>query len=429
MTPPEFPPSPTPQASMGEESNAQAHNQARNRADLRAVGISEVEAPLPPLTAVRAQPVPFYFKELDSDSPWLLLSALVAMGLGLWLHIPWIGFCGALIALLLSLQVILPSIRDWVFRFLTPQEQRSLLGTIAFFAAIAGLFYYFGIYDRIGQWLNNFKYDEFGSWAEWVGALGQIMIAVLAVYVAWQQYVISKDLTIQQNRITQQQTIDTYFQGISDLVLDEEGMLEDWPQERAIAEGRTAAIMSSVDPSGKAKILRFLSQSRLITPLMRDTRLGRPILDGSGGYAEDRAYGVRVIDLGVMLAGSRMAGQDLRWVDLGEANLVRADLSYCDLVKANLARTILYDANLKGADLKGTRLFYGSLQTASPRSRNHPPNYETGEYTGIVIENANLSQVQNLSDEQRCYCCAWGGEFTRATIPGGCEGILNRLGR
>jgi len=87
---------------------------------------------------------------------------------------------------------------------------------------------------------------------------------VIAVYVAWRQYIISKDLTIQQNLltvqqnlITQQQTIDTYFQGISDLVLDEEGLLEDWPQERAIAEGRTAAILSSVDGGGKAKIIGF----------------------------------------------------------------------------------------------------------------------------------------------------------------------------
>lgn len=377
----------------------------------------------------RAKSAPFYFREVEASNPWLLLSALGAMAFGLSFHLPWIGFCAALITLILSLQVVLPSVRNWIAYYLTPQEQRSLIGSLSFFSAIAGLSYYFGFYDRLRQWLQNFQYDEFGSWAEWVGALGQIMIALLAVYVAWQQYVISKDLTIQQNRITQQQTIDTYFQGISDLVLDDEGMLEDWPQERAIAEGRTAAILSSVDAGGKAKILRFLSQSRLFTPLMRDGRVGRPILDGSGGYAEDRACGVRVIDLGVMLAGSRMAGQDLRWTDLSEANLVRADLSFCDLVKANLARTILYEANLKGANLKGTRLFYGSLAAASPRDRSHPPDYETGKYTGVVIENANLSQVQNLNEEQRYYCCSWGGDFTRATIPGGCEGIPNQIGR
>jgi len=39
-------------------------------------------------------------------------------------------------------------------------------------------------------------------------------------------------------------------------------------------------------------------QLKLLTPLKRDSRLGRVILNGSGGYAEDRIYGVRVINLG-----------------------------------------------------------------------------------------------------------------------------------
>jgi uncharacterized protein YjbI with pentapeptide repeats len=262
---------------------------------------------------------------------------------------------------------------------------------------------------------------------EVVGAIGQILIAVLAVYVAWRQYVISKDLTIQQNIITQQQTIDSYFQGISELVLDEEGLLEDWPQERAIAEGRTAAILSSIDGNGKAKVIRFLSRSRLLTPLQRDRRLGRAILDGVGGYAEDRNYGVRVIDLGVMLAGADLAGTDLRWTDLSDINLIRANLQDADLVKANLARTILCSADLSGADLMGVRLFYGEATQASPRTRDDVPNYETGEFTGAVVEEADFSDVKRLSEEQRYYCCCWGGTETRRTIPGGCEGIPNRL--
>ncbi|WP_036485697.1 pentapeptide repeat-containing protein [Myxosarcina sp. GI1] len=363
-----------------------------------------------------------------SQSQLILLSVAV-MGVGLWLKFSWLGVTGAIAALLFSLGVVFNSVRVWILKFLTLQERRTLLAFIGFTAALAGLFNYLGVYRRVGDWLTQFKYDEFGSWADWVAAVGQISIAILAVYVAWAQYVISKDLTIQQNRITQQQTIDAYFQGISDLTLNEEGLLEDWPQERAIAEGRTASIVSSVDEGGKAKIIRFLSQSRLLTPLQRDNRLGRPMLDGSGGYAEDRPYGTRVIDLGVMLAGASLVGQDLRWTDLSDANMVRANLSHCDLVKANLARTVLYEANLAGADLKSTRLYYGELETASPRSIKGSPNYKTGENTGVVIEKANLSGVKRLSAEQRYYCCAWGGEKTRATIPGGCEGIPNKLGR
>ncbi|MDJ0575242.1 MAG: pentapeptide repeat-containing protein [Xenococcaceae cyanobacterium MO_234.B1] len=368
-------------------------------------------------------------RKFNLSQSQLIIIALALMGTGLWFDLSWLGFTGAVASLLFSMGIVLNSMRGWIAKFLTPQERKNILGFIAFIVAIAGLFKYLGFYSAISNWLTQFKYDEFGSWADWVGALGQISIAILAVYVAWAQYVISKDLTIQQNRITQQQTIDAYFQGISELTINDQGLLEDWPQERAIAEGRTAAILSSVDAAGKAKVIRFLSQSRLLTPLKRDNRLGRPMLDGSGGYAEERLYGTRVVSLGVMLAGADLSCQDLRWTDLSDANMVRANLSRSDLVKANLSRTILYEANLAGADFKGTQLHYGSPETASPRSRTAIPNYETGEYTGVVVERANFTGVKRLSGEQRYYLCAWCGEKSRNTIPGGCEGIPNKLGR
>ncbi|MGL5805353.1 MAG: pentapeptide repeat-containing protein, partial [Xenococcaceae cyanobacterium] len=77
----------------------------------------------------------------------------------------------------------------------------------------------------------------------------------------------------------------------------------------------------------------------------------------------------------------------------------------------------------------GARFFYGSSETASPRSRSATPNYTTGEYTGAVLEKADFSNVKRLSEEQRCYICAWGGEKTRDTVPGGCGDIPNKLGR
>jgi uncharacterized protein YjbI with pentapeptide repeats len=365
----------------------------------------------------------------ETARAWVAIAALLIMGVGIVFNNAWIGVSGAIVALLLSLREILPAVRDWIAQFFTPHERHTVFALLTAVVAIVGLLKFIGLYRFVSYWLTQIKWDEFGSWADWFGALGQIMIALLAVYVAWQQYVISRDLTIRQNAITQQQTIDAYFQGISDLALDEEGLLEDLPQERAFAEGRTAAILGSVDAAGKAKILRFLSQSRLLTPLRRDWQLGKPILDGIGGYQEDRYNGVRVIDLGVMLAGSDLAETDLRWTDLSDANLVRANFKGCDLVKVNFARAVLYEANLTGVDFKSVRLFYGNLDAASPRSRLHSPDYETGTHTGAVVERADFTNAQRLSEEQRCYLCAWGGEYTRATIPGGCEGISNKLGR
>lgn len=370
-------------------------------------------------------------KSLPSSPPKgiSILVALGVMGFGLLLRIDWLGLVGAATVLILSLRLLwvvsAPVIKD----IITPKQQSFVVALVGLLGAALGFLVVTGLLDEFWRWLSALNWEAVGALGDVFGAIGQILIAILAVYIAWRQYIISKDLTIQQNTITQQQTIDSYFQGISELVLDAEGLLEDWPQERAIAEGRTAAILGSVDAGGKAKIIRFLSRSRLLTPLKRDRHLGRAMLDGMGGYQEDRDYGIRVIDLGVMLAATNLIRTDLRWTDLSDANFVRSDLSDCDLVKANLARAILYETNLRNADLMGTRLFYGNVKTASPRTRADIPNYETGEFTGAVIENADLSGVQRLSEEQHEYCCAWGGANTRKTIPGGCSGIPNKLGR
>lgn len=392
---------------------------------------AHVDKPPVPLVEPRVEPAePLLTSDLLPSRPVLFAIALSVAVLSLLINSAILGLASAGILLILSITVIGPSLYDVVATVLSAQQRSLLLATTSLILALGMLLRFSAWGQAISLWAaTQVNWEAVGALGDAFGALGQILIAVLAVYIAWRQYVISKDLTLQQNMITQQQTIDSYFQGISDLVLDEEGLLEDWPQERAIAEGRTAAILSSVDAGGKAKIVRFLSQSRLLTPLRRDRRLGRAILDGAGGYQEDRAEGVRVIDLGVMLAGANLSGSDLRWTDLSEVNLIRANLSHCDFVKTNFARTILCDADITGSDLMGARLYYGSAATATPRTRSDRPDYQTGAFTGAVIENANFSQVARLSDEQRYYCCAWGGSKTRATVPGGCNGIPNLLGR
>jgi uncharacterized protein YjbI with pentapeptide repeats len=358
----------------------------------------------------------------------IAVAGAIVIVVGFTLGSFWLTLAGSLVTFGLSLKLLLPTLQE-AFGDLSPQQQALFIAVPGLLFGLIGLISTSGISRPIAKWGSGLRWDVISALGDFLGAIGQILIAVIAVYVAWRQYIISRDLTVQQNLITQQQTIDSYFQGISELVLDDEGLLEDWPQERVIAEARTAAILSSVDAGGKAKVLRFLSRSKLLTPLARDQRLGRPILDGMGGYAEDRLNGTRVIDVGVMLAASDISSTDLRWLDLSEANLIRANLTDCDLVRTNFARAILCDANLTNTDIMGARFFYGDLETATPRTRQDHPNYVTGEFTGAVVEGLDLTNVQRLSEVQRCYCCAWGGSKTRATVPGGCEGIPNRLGR
>ena len=358
----------------------------------------------------------------------VILAGVLFVILGISFDLTWLTLIGALLTLVLAWGLIWPSLSYFVAE-LSPQQRSLIVAIPALVIGLFGLTEAIGINQAIRTWSLSLRWDILGAFGDFLGAIGQIFVALLALFVAWRQYIISRDLTLQQNRITQQQTIDAYFQGISGLVLDDEGLLEDWPQERIIAEARTASILSSVDGAGKAKIIRFLSRSRLLTPLKRDEHLGRPILDGKGGYAEDRDHGVRVINLGAILANADLAGSDLRWTDLSDVNLIRADLSRCDLVRANFARTILYQANLTEVDFMGTLFFYGPLASASPRSRVEPPDFSTGKHTGAVVEDADFTGAKRMSEEQRQYCCRWGGEKTRATIPGGCDGIPNCLGR
>ena len=359
----------------------------------------------------------------------VILFALTLMLVGMIGNHFWVGFVGAMMALLICSWVIAEKIKPALSPLLSSRQWQIVVALIGIAAASLGLFAVSSLGRQAYRQYLQLNWIELGTLGSLLGALGQILIAMLAVYVAWVQYIESKRLTTISNKITQQQTIDSYFQGIAQLMLDEEGLLEDMPIERDFAEGRTAAILDSVDAEGKARILRFLSRSGLLTPLRRDQLLGRAILDGSGVYAEDRSAGVRVIDLGVMLAGANLAKTDLRWTDLSSINLLKADLSGCDLVRANLSRTLLCEARFVGADVQGMQLFYGDAKRATPRNRENIPNYKTGAFTGAVIEGADFTDVKRLSADQHYYCCAWGGSKTRQTIPGGCEGIPNRLGR
>ncbi|MEM6433931.1 MAG: pentapeptide repeat-containing protein [Cyanobacteria bacterium P01_D01_bin.115] len=358
----------------------------------------------------------------------VILGGVIFVGLGIAFNLMWLTLIGALLTLVLSWGLLWPSVA-YLLADLSPRQRSIIVALPAFVIGLYGLMEATGVNQAIRDWGLTLRWDILGAFGDFLGAIGQIFVALLALFVAWRQYVISRDLTLQQNRITQQQTIDAYFQGISELVLDDEGLLEDWPQERIIAEARTAAILTSIDAPGKAKIIRFLSRSRLLTPLQRDEHLGRPILDGKGGYAEDRERGLRVINLGAILANADLSGTDLRWTDLSDVNLIRADLTQGDLVRTNFIRTILYQATLNEADLMGATFFRGSYETASPRSRVTAPDFATGEQTGAVVEEADFSNVKRMSEAQRQYCCRWGGDKTRSTIPGGCEGIPNCLGR
>jgi uncharacterized protein YjbI with pentapeptide repeats len=358
----------------------------------------------------------------------LLALALTLAGLVLgWAPLTLVAGC---LTLLLSLlQLVPPLLRRLMVRFDDVPTARVLavagllLGAIAVPVAL-------GWWDPLIDLYRSRNWEAIGALGEGViGAFGQILVALVALAIAWRQVMVDMRLTSQQNRITEAQTIDSFIHGISEMILDEEGMLEDWPLERMLAEGRLAAVLSSIDGLGKAKVLRFLSQARLLTPLRRDHRLGRAILDGEGNYEEDRFEGVPVIRLQQTLRGADLAGCDLRGIDFNGADLRGADLSQADLRDTILAGTNLGGANLSGAWLEGARFFWGRAQTATPQRPGQRPDPRTGAGSGAVVENVNLTGARQLDPQAHYYLASWSGARSRATLPGGPRGITNQLER
>ena len=359
------------------------------------------------------------------------LQLLCLIGLTLaaqWLHWTPLLLGSGLALLALSLLVLLPQL-------LSNLQQRLDDPTVLRIMASLGLLLAgFLVAAELG-WLEPYlslwqerNWEAIGAIGEGViGAFGQILVAMVALLIAWQQVRVDQRLTGQQNVITQAQTIDNLIQGISELIVDEEGLLEDWPLERMLAEGRLAAVLSSIDAQGKARVLRFLSHALLLSPLRRDARLGRAILDGLGGYELDWQNGVAVVRLHSMLRGTDLSGCDLRGVDLHGTDLRGVDFSGTDLSDANLAGADLTGAILDRCCLDGTLLFFGRAQTATPRHPDRPRDLLTGGGSGAIVVDASFRGIRRLDPQQHYYLASWSGTRSRATLPGGCRGIANQL--
>lgn len=412
------------------------------------------EDPLPPLSSASLSPASLPTEDLPKEAlgadpaavpafrpcnPWsrlnrsaslqLLCALMVSLAVSLAGLRPLILGAGVLL-LILSLAQLLPPLWRQLSGRLDDAPTARILAAVGLLLAAITIPLALGWLDPVAQLFRSGNWEAIGAIGEGiVGAFGSILVASAALLIAWRQVMVDQRLTTQQNRITQAQTIDSFIHGISELISDEEGMLEDWPLERMLAEGRLAAVFGSIDREGKARVLRFLSHARLLTPLKRDQRLGRAILDGEGNYEEDRATGVPVIRLQQLLQGVDLSGCDLRGVDFNGADLRGANLALSDLTGANLAGTNLAGANLERARLEACRLFYGRPQTASPRQPSSPMDLVSGAGSGAVVENCNLTGVRLLAPHVHHYLAAWSGPRSRATLPGGCQGIPSQLER
>ena len=260
-----------------------------------------------------------------------------------------------------------------------------------------------------------------GALAEIAGATGSIAIAAVAVYVGIRQWVDGKRISreqrelteeierkseaakLEQDRIIRAQSLDSYFDGISTLLLrDEDGIFTD--TARSLTKGRTDAILKILKADEKRNLIAFLYGSGLISsngdgePAMvalsgsdlSEVELNGTALPNAGfGMANLRGASIKEADLdGVDLRGADLSEADLTGSDLSLANLHGVIASGAILSGVDLSHAVLSGADLRGADLSGSDLTSTDLSGS---------NLHGADLRDAKLDNANLSGA-NLRD-------------------------------
>ena len=260
-----------------------------------------------------------------------------------------------------------------------------------------------------------------GALAEIAGATGSIAIAAVAVYVGIRQWVDGKRISreqrelteeierkseaakLEQDRIIRAQSLDSYFDGISTLLLlDEDGIFTD--TARSLTKGRTDAILKILKADEKRNLIAFLYGSGLISS-NGDGEPAMVALSGSD-LSEVELNGTALPNAGFGMANLRGASikeADLDGVDLRGADLSEADLTGSDLSLANLHGVIAPGAILSGVDLSHAVLSGADLRGADPSGSDltstdlSGSNLHGADLRDAKLDNANLSGA-NLRD-------------------------------
>lgn len=190
-----------------------------------------------------------------------------------------------------------------------------------------------------------------------------------------------------------------YLDRMAELLLAEKGLRNSQPEDeiRSVGRARTLAVLRRLDGARKGNVLRFLSESGLISKNTPFVRLDEADLTGADltGAILDETH----------LGGTYLKGADLRGADLADADLFGADLSGADLSDTNLMGASLEIAKLKearflgadlmGANLRGADLADANLLAADLREANlQDANLQDANLQGAIITPQQLMIAQ-----------------------------------
>ncbi len=274
-----------------------------------------------------------------------------------------------------------------------------------------------------------------GAIAEIAGAVGSISIACVAVYVGIRQWKDGKRISREQREITEQiernnnaskleqeriiraRSLDSYFDGISTLLLrDEDGIFTD--TARSLTKGRTDAILKILKADEKRNLITFLYGSGLISrngkddvPMVALSGSDLSQLDLNGASLQRAGFSMANLR-GSTIQEADLGGIDLRGADLTEADLTGSDLSHGNLHGVIASEALLGGVDLSNADLSGADLrravLSGSDLTAADLSG---ANLRGADLSGAKLENANLSGA-NLRETNLTGAILRGAQLT-----------------
>lgn len=165
------------------------------------------------------------------------------------------------------------------------------------------------------------------------------------------------DVQITQDQ--QQETVlQTYFDRMSDLILNGHLKTTTDSEMHYVARTRTLNALSQLDGKRKGEIMRFLNDTDLI-------HAGSAIVDLSNAD----------------LSHADLVGVNLRDADLRNVSFISADLQFAQMHASNLSNADLSLANLNDADLRLTDLSNDDLSSAD-------------------LSGANLSQAKGMTTGQ-----------------------------
>jgi hypothetical protein len=249
--------------------------------------------------------------------------------------------------------------------------------------------HFVGVTDAITTWLQDFTWDEFGSWAEWSGSIVAVpgtLIALASLLYVYQQ------IALNQTQIVQS----TKEQLREFLIIDERISLIEQGRNDALAMVQAVMLNKIFGKHGIAALLISLSTSGYLTRVIEDRYIQVAYDPKTGRPMEDWINGIRPIPIERLRSrgmgffdGMDMSETTLTAAVLAQLSFKRSDFSYCDLTSCRLFGTNFTGANFSGAILVECQYYLGTNpETASPAAKGGAPDVVSGELSGAIFTDA-----------------------------------------